>query len=146
MAARPKPARVDVTDRRAFLTKPGPRGGPVQCHIVRRKVKSMGFGKGYPEYCLYLDGPETAAGAPNDDATFLLSARKRKKSKSSNYVISLDEDDLSRQSGNFFGKLRSNFVGTEFVIFDKARDPTESETRRDVTRRAPAPKHARRNL
>lgn len=146
VAARPKPARVDVTDRRAFLTKPGPRGGPVQCHIVRRKVKSMGFGKGYPEYFLYLDGPDTAAGAPNDDATFLLSARKRKKSKSSNYVISLDEDDLSRQSGNFFGKLRSNFVGTEFVIFDKARDPTESETRRDVTRRAPAPKPARRNF
>ena len=28
VAARPKPARVDVTDRRAFLTKPGPRGGP----------------------------------------------------------------------------------------------------------------------
>ena len=123
VAARPKPARVDLTDRRAFLTKPGPRGGPVQCHIVRRKGKSMGFGKGYPEYFLYLDGPGTKAGSPTDDATFLLSARKRKKSKSSNYVISLDEDDMARQSGNFFGKLRSNFVGTEFVIFDKARDP-----------------------
>ena len=59
-------------------------------------------------------------GNPTSDAKFLLSARKRKKSKSSNYIISLDEDDLARQSGNFFGKLRSNFVGTEFTIFDKA--------------------------
>ena len=123
VAARPKPARVDLTDRRAFLANRDRAADPCSAHIVRRKGKSMGFGKGYPEYFLYLDGPGTKAGSPTDDATFLLSARKRKKSKSSNYVISLDEDDMARQSGNFFEKLRSNFVGTEFVIFDKARDP-----------------------
>jgi len=77
-------------------------------------------GTSFPEYFLYLDGPGTKPGSPTADAKFLLSARKRKKSKSSNYIISLDEDDLARQSGNFFGKLRSNFVGTEFTIFDKA--------------------------
>ena len=37
-----------------------------------------------------------AAGAP-DNERFLLSARKRKKSKTSNYLISLDLEDTSRQ-------------------------------------------------
>ena len=54
---------------------------------------------------------------------FLLAARKRKKNKSSNYLISLDKDDLARQSGNFFGKLRSNFIGTEFVLYDNGTNP-----------------------
>ena len=46
----------------------------------------------------------------------LRSARKRKKNKTSNYLISLDDDDLARKSGNFFGKVRSNFIGTEFTM------------------------------
>ena len=121
------PAQVGTTDRKVFLSQPAPRNGdPVQCHIVRRKGKGgvMGFGaKRYPEYFLYLDGPGASAGQPTDAAVFLLSARKRKKSTSSNYVISLDEDDLDRQSDSFFGKLRSNFMGTEFTIFDKGAKP-----------------------
>jgi len=58
---------------------------------------------------------------------FLLAARKRKKNKSSNYLISLDKDDLARQSGNFFGKLRSNFVGTEFQLYDKGINPEKAD-------------------
>ena len=37
---------------------------------------------------------------------FLLAARKRKKSRSSNYIISTDPTDLSREGENFVGKLR----------------------------------------
>ena len=99
--------------------QPGPKQGPVHCHIVRKK----GSTKMFPEYALYLDAPGAKPGDPGSDAKFLLSARKRKKSKSSNYLISLDEDDLARQSGNFFGKLRSNFIGTEFVLYDKGTNP-----------------------
>lgn len=43
----------------------------------------------------------------------------------SNYIISLDYEDLGRDSENFFGKVRSNFVGTDFTVFDsgmKARE------------------------
>jgi hypothetical protein len=43
-----------------------------------------------------IDGDETSE-------RFMLSARKRKKSKSANYLMSLDEEDMSRNSGNFFG-------------------------------------------
>lgn len=112
---------VDTSDMRVFLMQPGPKNGPILCHIRR----SRGSAKMYPKYSLYIGG----GGVEGEDATerFLLSARKRKKSKSSNYLISLDEEDMSRQSGNFFGKLRSNFVGTEFSIYDKGIKPEEAE-------------------
>lgn len=38
--------------------------------------------------------------------TFLLAGRKRKKSKTSNYLISVDPTDLSRKGESFIGKLR----------------------------------------
>lgn len=63
----------------------------------------------HPLYHLYLE----------QNNQFLLSARKRKKSKTSNYLISLDKGDMSRTSPNYVGKVRSNFVGTEFVMYDK---------------------------
>lgn len=44
--------------------------------------------------------------------------RKRKKSKTSNYVISADPTDLSRQTDGFVGKLRSNVFGTTFFMYD----------------------------
>ena len=37
---------------------------------------------------------------------FLLAGRKRKKSKTSNYLISVDATDLSREGESFIGKLR----------------------------------------
>ena len=58
---------------------------------------------------------------------FLLSARKRKKQKKSNYLISLDEEDLAKNSGNYYGKVKSNFVGTEFVMHDKGVKPADAE-------------------
>ena len=108
----PKQVLTDHTDKRRFLTQPGPRGQHVLCHIRRTRGKAGMF----PEYFMYLD----------DGNTFLMSARKRKKSRSSNYILSLDEEDMARESGNYFGKLRSNFIGTEFVMFDKGVKPASS--------------------
>lgn len=108
------PAVIDTTDLRAFLMRPGPAGAMVQCYIQRRKT---GLGRLFPTYEIYL----------KEGDQFLLAARKRKKNKSSNYLISLDKEDLARQSGNFFGKLRSNFIGTEFVLYDKGTNPEKLE-------------------
>ncbi|RLV96957.1 hypothetical protein DV515_00012277 [Chloebia gouldiae] len=44
--------------------------------------------------------------APLPCQVFLLAGRKRKKSKTSNYLISIDPTDLSRGGENFIGKLR----------------------------------------
>ena len=95
--------------RRVSLMRPGPRAGYVQC-TIRRIRGTMGR---YPKYVLSQDRTGDVMAA----------ARKRKKSKSSNYIISLNDSDLSRDSDAFFGKLRSNFVGTEFVIFDAGLKP-----------------------
>jgi len=113
---------LNTSDMRAFLLQPGRANGAILCHI-RRVKQGM-----YPRYQLFLGGTAELDGdKASEGERFMLSARKRKKSKSSNYLISLDEDDMSRQSGNFFGKLRSNFVGTEFTIYDKGVKPKEAE-------------------
>jgi len=104
------PAVIDTSDLRAFLLRPGPQGAMVQCYIQRRKT---GLARLFPTYEIFL----------KDGDQFLLAARKRKKKKSSNYVISLDRDDLGRHTGSFFGKLRSNFIGTEFTLYDKGVNP-----------------------
>ncbi|KAL0158798.1 hypothetical protein M9458_046874, partial [Cirrhinus mrigala] len=54
---------------------------------------------------------------------FLLAGRKRKKSATSNYLISIDATDLSRGGENFIGKLRSNLMGTKFTVFDNGLNP-----------------------
>lgn len=54
---------------------------------------------------------------------FLLAARKRKKSKCSNYLISLEQEDMARGSPAFCGKVRGNFLGTEFTAYDAGAGP-----------------------
>lgn len=54
---------------------------------------------------------------------FLLAARKRKKSRTSNYLISTDPTDLSRGGDAYVGKLRSNLIGTQFTVYDNGTSP-----------------------
>mmetsp|Transcript_25362 Transcript_25362/g.76920 ORF Transcript_25362/g.76920 Transcript_25362/m.76920 type:complete len:500 (-) Transcript_25362:591-2090(-) len=117
------PASIDTSDLRTFLMTPGPQGAMVQCYIQRRKT---GMTRLFPTYEIYL----------KEGDKFLMAARKRKKNKSSNYLISLDKDDLSRNSGNFYGKLRSNFIGTEFILYDKGSNPDKKEDIEHVQTRA----------
>jgi len=112
MTAFSGPTPIDLSDLRRFITTPTPRSaGMVQCYIERDK--SGLTGRMYPTYSLYL----------NDGNRFLLAARKRTNNKTSNYAITQDKRDLSRESAAFVGKLRSNFVGTEFVLYDDGVAP-----------------------
>ena len=90
---------------------PGSRDSAVHCRIHRDKSRKM-----YPKYQLVLE----------NGTQFLMSARKRKKSKSSNYVLSFDEEDTARFSANFAGKVRANFLGTEFVVYDNGQKPQKA--------------------
>ncbi|EDO28462.1 predicted protein, partial [Nematostella vectensis] len=94
--------------------RPAPQGIPVKCRITRDK-KGMDRGM-YPTYFLHME---------RDDGkkVFLLAGRKRKKSTTSNYLISTDATDLSRGGESFVGKLRANLVGTKFSIFDNGVNP-----------------------
>jgi tubby-related protein 1 len=106
-------APPDLTNMRRFLTSPIPRQcGIIQCYIRRNK---NGTNKLFPVYSLYL----------KEGDVFLMASKKRPKNKTSNYLISMDQNDLNRSGSNYLGKLRSNFVGTEFQVFDDGINPKD---------------------
>ncbi|XP_042329374.1 tubby-related protein 2 isoform X2 [Sceloporus undulatus] len=108
------PLSVKVDDVEEFILKPAPQGHIIQCRITRDR---KGMDKGiFPFYYLHLE-------MENGKKRFLMSGRKRKKSKTSNYLISLDPIDLSRDGDNFIGKIRSNVLGTKFTVFDNGINP-----------------------
>ncbi|XP_029780380.1 tubby-related protein 2 isoform X1 [Suricata suricatta] len=101
-------------DMEAYVLRPALYGRTMRCLITRDR---RGIDKGmFPFFYLYL---ELADGRKH----FLLAGRKRKRSKTSNYLISLDPTDLSRDGDNFVGKVRSNVLGTKFTIFDNGVNP-----------------------
>lgn len=105
----------EIDNLKEFVMQPAPEGTTIKCRVTRDKHgmdKSM-----FPTYFLHLEREDSG------EKIFLLAARKRKKSRSSNYVISTDPTDLSRDGINFIGKLRSNFLGTSFTIFDGGINP-----------------------
>jgi hypothetical protein len=108
-----------------WVLTPGRQGVLYKCRITRDR---KGMDKGlFPIYYLHLE-------RDTGKKIFLLAGRKRKKSKTSNYVISCDPTDLSRQTDGFVGKLRSNVLGTTFVLFDNGskKDKGEEEPRLDL--------------
>jgi hypothetical protein len=83
---------VAANSRTAIFDQPAPAGeGLVRCYIMRSK----GSWGGQLCYSMFLESCDL----------FLMSARKRKKTKSSYYVISRDEQDTSRHSENCIAKV-----------------------------------------
>ncbi|CAM0883753.1 unnamed protein product [Alopecurus aequalis] len=92
---------------RVSLKQPGPRDGMIQCFIKRNKSKST--------YQLYLCLTNVVTA---ESGKFLLSARRNRKASCTEYAISMDGGNTSRSSRTYIGKLRSNFLGTKFLIYD----------------------------
>ncbi|PSS17463.1 Tubby-like F-box protein [Actinidia chinensis var. chinensis] len=89
------------------LKQPGPRDGPIQCYIKRDKANLT--------YRLFLSlSPALLV----ENGKFLLSAKRNRRTTCTEYVISMDADNISRSSSTYIGKLRSNFLGTKFIIYD----------------------------
>ncbi|XVE53124.1 hypothetical protein DITRI_Ditri02bG0179100 [Diplodiscus trichospermus] len=88
------------------LKQPGPRDFPNQC-IIKRNKKSSTF-------YLYLSPTPSFT----DKGKFLLAARRYRHGAHTEYIISLDADDLSQGSNAYVGKLSSDFLGTNFTIYD----------------------------
>ncbi|XP_058488715.1 tubby-related protein 1-like isoform X2 [Solea solea] len=110
--ARSPSPEIEFENLENFVMQPAPQGVTIKCRVTRDQ---RGMDKSlYPLYYLHLD---------NEKKTFLLAGRKRKRSATSNYLISIDATDLSRGGENFVGKLRSNLMGTKFTVFDNALHP-----------------------
>nr|XP_043609674.1 tubby-like F-box protein 3 [Erigeron canadensis] len=88
------------------LKQPGARGSLIQCFIKRNRSAQT--------YHLYLSLNQ----ASNDDGKFLLAAKKYRRATCTDYIISLNAEDVSKGSSTYIGKLRSNFLGTKFTVYD----------------------------
>jgi len=109
---------------RLFLTSPTPPGQYHQCYIVRNK-KGL-TNRLYPHYeCIYETGEK-----------FLMIAKKKGKNKTSNYLISTDRDKTEKSDEEYIGKIRSNFVGTEFNLYDDGENPQHKQEGLRKTKRA----------
>lgn len=86
----------------------------VQC-VIERDRSSL-TSRLFPTYTLCLQ----------DGSRFLMAARKRPSNKTSNYLLSMDRRNMNRDSESFLGKLRANFVGTEFIVYDDGRAPDKA--------------------
>ena len=100
---------LDLRDMRKFLTTACPRrAGVVQCSI---KSNRSGTNKLFPEYAVYM----------KEGDRFLMCSKSGRTTKRATILISMGEGDLKRNSKNYIGKLRANFAGTEFQVFDLER-------------------------
>ncbi|KAL2485815.1 Tubby-like F-box protein 3 [Abeliophyllum distichum] len=100
---------LEVSSKLTFpisLKQPGPRNTLIQCFIKRDRSNQT--------YRLYLNLNQ----ASNDDGKFLLVARRCRRPTYTDYIISLNSDNVSKGSSTYIGKLRSNFLGTKFTIYD----------------------------
>uniref|UniRef100_A0A1J3D8L6 Tubby-like F-box protein 9 n=1 Tax=Noccaea caerulescens TaxID=107243 RepID=A0A1J3D8L6_NOCCA len=88
------------------LKQAGPRDSLVQCFIKRNRNTQS--------YHLYLG----LTNSLTDNGKFLLAASKLKRATCTDYIISLRSDDMSRRSNAYLGRVRSNFLGTKFTVFD----------------------------
>uniref|UniRef100_A0A4X2K557 Tubby-like protein n=2 Tax=Vombatus ursinus TaxID=29139 RepID=A0A4X2K557_VOMUR len=123
MASAPSPSAqaplIEVEDLEEFALRPAPQGITIKCRITRDK-KGMDRGM-YPTYYLHMERED-------GKKVFLLAGRKRKKSKTSNYLISVDPTDLSRGGESFVGKLRSNLMGTKFTVYNNGVNPMKTSS------------------
>ncbi|XP_073029598.1 tubby-like F-box protein 7 isoform X2 [Primulina eburnea] len=119
------------------LKRPGPRDSPLQC-IIKRDKKNATFYlylalspssfqcwyhiKGERQLDCVRRNPtfikDCIVAAFTDKGKFLLAAQRQRNGAHSEYIISLDADDLSQGSKAYVGKLRSDFLGTNLTIYD----------------------------
>ncbi|XP_064391617.1 tubby-related protein 3-like [Halichondria panicea] len=109
------PGGGEIEDLHDFVHQPAPEGVTIKCRVTRDQKGMERYL--YPTYFLHMEREDSGK------KIFLLAARKRKKSRSSNYLVSTDPTDLSRDGENFIGKVRSNFVGTSFTVFNGGANP-----------------------
>ena len=100
--------------RELFMKPLPPRIGQVRTTISRAK---SGLSMLWPKYTLNL----------SDTNKFLLAGKKKSGSATSKYVISSDPNQMEKSTSGYLGKVRSNFLGTEFSIFDNGKGPKKAD-------------------
>ncbi|KAL5789897.1 hypothetical protein ACOSQ2_004785 [Xanthoceras sorbifolium] len=105
------------------LKQPGPRDGTIQCFIKRDKSNLT-----YHLFLCLSPGKHRLLSLLNQlkmGNSFFLQIRTRR-TTCTEYLISMDADNISRSSSTYIGKLRSNFLGTKFIIYDTQQPCTSA--------------------
>ena len=84
------------------------------CNITRKKT---GIDKLYPKYYCNVFKSEK----------FLMAARKRPHNTTPNNLITMSQHNFEKDNEGFIGKLRSNFFGTEFSVYDSGENPSNAK-------------------
>lgn len=106
------------------LKQPGPRNNTlIQCYIKRNSSSQT--------YYLYLNLNE----ASNEDGKFLLAAKKCRRPTFNDYIISLNSTGISKEGSSYIGKLRSNFLGTKFTVYDALPPNNEVKVAKSLSTR-----------
>lgn len=82
-----------------------PKGHVLRCKVIRKVTL---LDKAHPIYSVINE----------TDDKFLMAGRKRKKTKSVNFLISSSPDELTKESKHYVGKLAANFQRTQFILYD----------------------------
>jgi len=92
--------------------------GQIQCTIERNK---SGLDRLFPKYILTL----------SQGNRYMLTGKKRTLNSTSNYMITIDQNKFAKDANGYLGKVRSNFLGTEFYIYDSKENPKKASTQDD---------------
>jgi len=113
---------VDITKMSAeelaqWCNTPIPPNVKVLSHIVRRK---NGLDALHPQYECHIqfDGI---------NKQFAMSARRRRKTKLSNYIITASKLSKFTEKADIIGKVKANFIGTCFNIYDDGQNPFKKD-------------------
>eukprot|EP00928_Gymnodinium_smaydae_P044365 TRINITY_DN29599_c0_g1_i1.p1 TRINITY_DN29599_c0_g1~~TRINITY_DN29599_c0_g1_i1.p1 ORF type:complete len:501 (+),score=84.90 TRINITY_DN29599_c0_g1_i1:98-1600(+) len=102
--------QIAPPEMRSFLLNPAPKnGGMIECRIIRERC---GLNKLFPKYTM-----------ESDAGVFMMAAKKQKHNKTSNYAVSMNRNEIGKEGDGFIGKLRSNFLGLEFVAYGAGLNP-----------------------
>jgi len=101
----------DMLQLKEFVLSPIEHGVWLECHIKRISTGITKFSRKFSMF--------------TDSGVFLCSSKKRPwvQNKTSNYSVSVDAEDLTNTSDSFVGKIRSNFLGSEFMAYGEGPNP-----------------------
>ncbi|EGZ21917.1 hypothetical protein PHYSODRAFT_488286 [Phytophthora sojae] len=112
--------RAEIDALRSFvLRSPAQGSAAIRCYVERDR---KGLNRLHPVFRLFLESGKQ----------FLLCAQKRASSKTSNYLLTMEQNPTNRRSNLIVGKLRSNWSGSEYTMYDDGMSPDKTALEANV--------------
>ncbi|KAG7377596.1 hypothetical protein PHYPSEUDO_011412 [Phytophthora pseudosyringae] len=106
--------RTESNELRSFVMRAPAQGtAAIRCYVERDR---QGLNRLHPVFRLYLESGKQ----------FLLCAQKRASSKTSNYLLTMEQHPTNRRSNLIVGKLRGNWSGSEYALYNDGMSPTKT--------------------